>query len=148
MSAGEFWLLAKSPIRSLSAFRETVTGMGYRFVAPTTVIEPPVTAAPEPSPLPDHGVERTYVRLGAFRAGLSGADQEDGSAAGVVIGLISGCQRHRVCHISRGDLVACKPGWHKTGPVDQPTNQQAPMTSAGSARSLEVHSKASCSLAK
>jgi len=29
---------------------ETVTGMGYRFVAHTTVIEPPVTAAREPSP--------------------------------------------------------------------------------------------------
>ena len=29
---------------------ETVTGMGYRFVAHITVIEPPVTAAPEPSP--------------------------------------------------------------------------------------------------
>ena len=29
---------------------ETVTGMGYRFVAHTTVIEPPVPAAPEPSP--------------------------------------------------------------------------------------------------
>ena len=29
---------------------ETVTGMGYRFVAQTTVIEPPVAAAPEPSP--------------------------------------------------------------------------------------------------